>query len=500
MFAHDQGWQRRLREAISSGLTAEASVERVQSDNRAKMMRQPDPYLRERLHDLDELANRLLHRLVGRDMVGGQAALPDNAILVARSMGPAALLDYDRSRLRGLALEEGGPTSHVAIVARALGIPAIGGVENLTSMAEAGDAIIVDGGAGQVLLRPQPDVEAAFREKARLRARRQEQYRKLRDLPRGPRDGVEVSLHLTAGLLIDLPHLHETGAHGIGLFRTELQFMIAERLPSMSEQLNLYKLVMETAGELPVTFRTLDIGGDKVLPYMRQVDEENPALGWRAIRIGLDRPGLLRAQIRAMLKAAAGRVIKIMLPMIATVEEFRRAKELVGRESAHLDRHGYTPPLGIKLGVMVEVPSLLFQLDELAAEADFLSVGSNDLMQFLFAADRENPQMANRFDPLHPAGLRALQLVAKAGEKAGIPVTLCGELGGKPLEAMALLAIGYRSLSMSPASIGPLKAMLLSLDVSRLRDIVEPLLATKDGCPTIRPHLASFAEKHGVPV
>ena len=500
MFAHDQGWLRRLREAVASGLTAEAAVERVQSDNRARMMRQTDPYLRERLHDLDELANRLLHRLVGRDLVGGQTTLPENAILVARSMGPAALLDYDRSRLRGLVLEEGGPTSHIAIVARALGVPAVGNVDNIAALAEAGDALIVDGGAGQIHLRPQPDVEAAFREKARLRARRQEQYRQLRKLPSVTRDGVAVVLQLNAGLLVDLPHIAETGADGIGLFRTELQFMVAERLPSTAEQLALYRSVLDSIPGKTVTFRTLDIGGDKVLPYMRTMEEENPALGWRAIRIGLDRPGLLRAQVRALLKAGAGREMKIMFPMVATVDEFVRARALVHREIAHLARHSYEPPTEIKLGVMVEVPSLLFQIDEIAAEADFLSVGSNDLMQFLFAADRENPRMADRFDPLHPACLRALKTVADAGTRAGIPVTLCGELGGRPIEAMALLAIGYRALSMSPASIGPVKAMLLALDLAALIAHVEPLLVQNGDCESLRPQIAAFAQAQGVPV
>jgi phosphotransferase system enzyme I (PtsP) len=500
MFAHDQGWLRRLREALTSGLTAEAAVERVQSDNRAKMLRQTDPYLRERLHDLDELANRLLHRLVGRDMVKATSELPDNAILVARSMGPAALLDYDRSRLRGLVLEEGGPTSHIAIVARALGIPAVGDVENVTGLVEAGDAIIVDGAVGQVHIRPQPDVESAFREKARLRARRQEQYRKLRDLPTQTKDGTPVALHLNAGLLVDLPHVEETGAQGIGLFRTELQFMIAERLPSTSEQLELYRTVIQAVGDRPVTFRTLDIGGDKVLPYMRKVEEENPALGWRAIRIGLDRPGLLRAQVRALLKAAAGREVRIMFPMVATCDEFVRAKAIVARERAHLERHNHEPPSGVKLGVMVEVPSLLFELDELAREADFLSVGSNDLMQFLFAADRENPMMAGRFDPLHPVCLRVLRKVAQAGARAGIPVTLCGELGGRPIEAMTLLGLGFRSLSMSPASIGPVKAMLLALDLRALETALQPLVDSRDGRTTVRPALEAFAEEHGIPV
>jgi phosphotransferase system enzyme I (PtsP) len=372
MFAHDQGWLRRMREAVISGLTAEAAVERVQSDTRARMLRQTDPYLRDRLHDLDDLANRLLHRLVGRNLVAERASLPENAILVARSMGPAVLLDYDRSRLRGLVLEEGGPTSHIAIVARALGIAAIGEVANVTALVEPGDAIIVDGSVGDVQIRPRPDVEAAYAEKARLRARRQAQYRRLRNVTPVTADGIDVTLQMNAGLVVDLPHLEETGASGVGLFRTELQFMVAERMPAASEQQALYRAVMAAAGDQPVTFRTLDIGGDKILPYMQSVEEENPALGWRAIRIGLDRPGLLRAQVRALLKASDGRKLRIMFPMIATCDEFARAKALVDRESAYLQRHGYTLPADLQLGVMLEVPSLLFQIEEICAAADFI--------------------------------------------------------------------------------------------------------------------------------
>lgn len=499
MFAHDQGWLRRMREAVLSGLTAEAAVERVQSDNRARMLRQSDPYLRERLHDLDDLANRLLRQLVGRP-IGGQEAMPENAILVARSMGPAALLDYDRSRLRGVVLEEGGPTSHIAIVARALGIPAVGEVANATALVESGDAIIVDGGTGEIQIRPGPEIEAAYAEKARLRARRQEQYRALRDVPAVTRDGVAVGLQLNAGLIVDLSHLNETGAEGVGLFRTELQFMVAERMPSAAEQQILYEAVFDAVGDLPVTIRTLDIGGDKVLPYMKSLEEENPALGWRAIRIGLDRPGLLRMQLRALLKAARGRPLKIMFPMVATVEEFVQAKAIVEREKAHLTRHGHPLPADCRLGVMVEVPSLLFQMDEIAAEADFLSVGSNDLMQFLFAVDRENRQVANRFDPLSAAALRAFRLIAERANAAGTPATVCGEIGGRPLEAMALIGLGFRALSMSPASIGPVKAMVLGIDAGAVAAFLEQELArTKDGA-SLRPALAAFAEEHGVPV
>lgn len=498
MFAADRGWARRLTEAVMTGLTAEAAVERVQSDNRARMMRQTDPYLRERLHDLDELADRLLSQLSGGTMARVAGDLPDNAILVARSMGPAALLDYDRSRLRGLVLEEGGPQSHIAIVARALGIPAVSMIGNATGLVETGDDIVVDGATGLVHVRPPADIEHAYQEKARLRATRQAQYRKLRDVKAVTKDGVEIAMQLNAGLLFDLPNLAETGAQGIGLFRTELQFMVADRLPTLGEQAALYRSVLESAGDQPVTFRTLDIGGDKILPYMAKVEEENPALGWRAIRIGLDRPGLLRAQIRSLLRAAEHRDLRIMFPMIATIDEFERAKAIVGREQAHLARFGHPSPRSVKLGVMVEVPSLLFTIDEIAARADFMSVGSNDLMQFLFAADRDNQQLAGRFDSCNPACLRALKLIADAGAKAGIPVTLCGELAGRPVDAMVLLALGYRGLSMSPLSIGPVKAMILDLELEPVRARIEALLRDHPHAASLREDIIALAREMGL--
>ncbi len=360
MFGYDQGWLHRLREAVMTGLTAEASVERVQSDTRARMLRASDPYLRDRLHDLDDLSNRLMRVLMGHDHAPGRDQLPDNAILVARSMGPAALLDYDRRKLRGLILEEGGPSSHVSIVARALGIPAVGEIANAAGMVEPGDPIIVDGTAGHVHLRPRPDIESAYVERVKLRARRQAQYHSLREKPCITKDGHKIALMLNAGLMIDLPHIEETGAAGIGLFRTEMQFMVANSMPRTGEQLSLYRAVLDAAGRRPVTFRTLDIGGDKVLPYMRNFEEENPALGWRAIRLGLDRPGLLRSQIRAMLRASGGRVLRVMFPMIAMVEEFDKARELVEMELTHLRRHGHSLPERLEIGAMLEVPSLLF--------------------------------------------------------------------------------------------------------------------------------------------
>jgi phosphotransferase system enzyme I (PtsP) len=498
MFANDRGWTHKMHEAVTTGLTAEAAVERVQSDNRARMMRQTDPYLRERLHDLDDLASRLMRQLVGRDHAPPREQLPDNAILVARSMGPAALLDYDRKKLRALVLEEGGPTSHVSIVARALGIAAVGQIANATGIIDSGDAIIVDGSMGHVHVRPTADVEKAYADRVRLRARRQEQYAALRDKPCRTKDGEKISLLLNAGLLVDLPHIAETGAAGIGLFRTELQFMVAPSLPRTAEQTSLYRQVLDAAETRPVTFRTLDIGGDKVLPYMRFDEEENPALGYRAIRLGLDRPGLLRSQIRAMLDAAAERELRIMFPMVTTIDEFDRAKGLVERELTHLRKHGHTLPERVHVGVMVEVPALLYQLDELLERVDFLSIGSNDLAQFMFAADRSNVNLAGRFDPISPPMLRALKFIVDKAGAAGKPVTLCGELASQPIGALALIAIGYRAMSLSASAVGPVKAMVLDLDAAKATALMTPLLEGMNLKGTVREKLESFAAAEGL--
>jgi len=305
---------------------------------------------------------------------------------------------------------------------------------------------------------------------------------------------------LNAGLSVDLPHIADTGAAGIGLFRTELQFMVAPNFPRTSEQYTLYRAVLDAAGDKPVTFRTLDIGGDKVLPYMRNVEEENPALGWRAIRLGLDRPGLLRTQLRALLRAAGSRALKIMFPMIATVDEFDQAKELVEKELTHLRRHGHKLPDEVEVGSMVEVPSLLYQLDELLERVDFLSVGSNDLVQFLYAVDRGNPRVSSRFDPLSAPVLRALRDIADKCHEHKKPVTLCGELASQPIGALALAAIGYRSLSLTPSAVGPVKAMLLDLDCRKAAAFLRPLIDKLNGGAPIREQLKQFAAREALQI
>jgi phosphotransferase system enzyme I (PtsP) len=499
MFARDRGWIRRMQEAIGRGMTAEAAVERVQNDTRSRMLRQAEAYWRERLKDLDALSDRLLRTLSGSPRGQGQGgALPHDAVLVARSMGPADLLDYDRENLRGLVLEDSGRQSHVAIVARALGIAAVGDARGVMERVDQGNPIIVDADSGEVHIRPSGGVIAAYRDKARFRARRQRQYKALRDTPAVTKDGRAVELHINAGLEMDVPHLAESGADGIGLFRTELQFMISATLPRLERQTQIYRAVIEGAGGKPVVFRTLDVGGDKMLPYLRQPAEENPALGWRAIRLSLDRPGLLRTQVRALLRAAAGQELRLLLPMVTTVGEVDLAKGLIDRESELLERRSVTVPAAVRLGAMIEVPSLLFELDALLPRVDFVSVGSNDLMQYFFAADRNNPHVAGRYDALSTPPLRALAMIAVAARRHNRPLSLCGEMAGRPLEAMALIGLGFRAISMSPASIGPVKSMVLSLDAGALERWFEANLHASDG--SLRAGLKRFAEEQGVEI
>ena len=498
MFAHDHGWRRRLDEALLTGLTAEAAVQRVRNDTRARMLRMPDTHARDRLHDIDDLSNRLLRLLAGGIGTAATGSLPQDSIVIARTMGAAELLDYDRQRLRGLVLEEGGTASHVAIVARALGIAALTGVKGALEAVEPGDAAIVDAEGGELHVRPTQEVVSAYADKVRFRARRQAQYAALRTVPPVTLDGERVALHINAGLLFDLPHLDQSGADGIGLFRTELQFMIAATFPRLEQQTRLYKAILDAADQRPVVFRSLDVGGDKVLPYFRGAIEENPALGWRAIRMALDRPAVFRTQVRALLRAAAGRELRLMLPMIADVAEFEAARALIDRELTILKRHGRPEPKALKVGVMIEVPAILWQLDRVLPLADFASVGSNDLMQFLFAADRGNTRVAERFDSLNPAGLKALKSIVEGAKRHGVPLNLCGEMAGRPLEAMTLVGLGFRSISMAPASVGPIKAMVLSLDAGELAKRLDELLESKT--TSLREDLRRFAVEHGVQV
>ena len=499
MFAADLGWLQRITEAVESGLTAEAAVQKVQGDMRLRMNQATDPYLRERLADLEDLTNRLQRHLAGEAARPRADELPEEFILVARNMGPAEFLDYDRKRLKGLVLEEGSPNAHVAVVARALDIPVVGRVKDVLSRVEPGDTVVVNGDEGAVVLRPNEDVIQAVDTRIKVRLGQRQQYAALRDLPAESKDGTRVELMLNGGLFIDLPYLDETAAAGVGLFRTELQFMLRETFPTVPQQASLYRRVLDQAGERPVTFRTLDIGGDKVLPYMDDASaDENPAMGWRAIRISLDRPAMLRQQLRALIRAASGRRLRVMFPMIADVAEFETAREILQLELDRQRKSGELLPEHIAIGLMLEVPALIWQLPALAGRADFISVGTNDLVQFLFAADRGNPRLAGRYDPLSPSVLRVLGQIAAGCAAHNLPVTVCGEMAGDPLEAMALVGLGFRALSMAPSSIGPVKAMIRSLDVPALVEFIGSL--SEVSTRSLRGKFHDFARDRGIAV
>jgi phosphotransferase system enzyme I (PtsP) len=497
MFAQDRGWLGRINDAVRGGLTAEAAVQKVMNDTRARMASVSDPYLRERLLDLEDLNNRLLQHLTGADSGAGRE-LPDDAVLVARSLGPAELLEYDWRRLRAVVLEHGSATAHVAIVARALDLPMIGRVSDATHQVEPGDEVLVDGGNAQLFVRPGDDARQAFVNSIQVQQEQRAALQALRPLPAVTRDGVPISLNLNAGLLLDLAHLHDSGADGVGLYRTEVPFMVQGRLPDLAAQIELYRRTLEQAEGKPVTFRTLDIGGDKLLPDIDHGDHENPAMGWRAIRVALDRPSLLRQQLRALLRAAAGHELRVMFPMVAEVAEYVSARRILDMELERERAKGGEGPAQLRVGVMLEVPALVWQLPSLLPRIDFLSVGSNDLLQFLFASDRNNPLLAGRYDALAPSVLALLRKIAADCRSAGVEVAVCGEIAGQPLEAMTLIGLGYRNLSMASASIGAVKRMVRSLDVAPLEEYLGGLGTRPEH--SLRSALRAFAKDHEVAV
>jgi phosphotransferase system, enzyme I, PtsP len=498
MFAYDEGWSRRINAAIDSGLTAEAAIERVQQRTRARMREIDDPLLQERMHDLEDLSNRLLRIVSGR-LGTAQTGLTHDAVLIARNLGPAELLEYDRRRLKAVVLEEGSLTSHMTIVARAIGIPVIGRLADIRHSVEEGESILVDGDNGSVIIRPNRPLLTGFEQRMAMSQKRQAEFAAIRTLPARTRDGVDVSVMVNAGLAEDAAALAMSGGDGIGLFRTEFQFLVSATLPGRERQQRLYTKVLEEVGDKPVVFRTVDIGGDKALPYLRdeaQEQAENPAMGWRALRLSLGRSTLMRAQARALVEASGGRVLRVMFPMISEPWEYEEARALFEEQVDWARKAHRKLPARIEYGAMLEVPSLAEMLDQLLPRVDFISIGTNDLTQFLFAADRSDPRLAQRYDWLSPAILRFLKRVLDGARAAGVPARVCGEMAGRPLEAMALIGIGAESFSITPAGVGPVKAMVRSLDAAAVRSKLDQLLVRppKD----TRKVLTEWARRHRV--
>lgn len=492
LFTQDRGWITRIHEAIVSGLTAEAAVKKVQEELQAKMSQLASPYIKERIQDLEDLSNRLLQVLLGKPAIANPQDLPSEFILVARNLGPADLLDYDHKRLKGLILEEGSATAHTAVIARAMDIPALGKVDKATTLIQPGDMVILDGENGNVYLRPSDQVEQALDAQIRSHAMREAEYEKLRGVEAISKDGVRISLNINAGLFVDTQSVLQAGVDGIGLYRTELPYMTSDHFPDVETQAALYAGLYEQLAGKRIIFRSFDIGGDKKVPYLHAGEEENPAMGWRATRIGLDRPGILRKQFRALIEAAAGKSLHIMLPFIAQVSEFDQAKRLFDQEMA-LAEH---KPSVVKMGMMIEIPSILWQLDPLMERVDFVSIGSNDLMQFLFACDRGAVHMADSYDTLSPVMLKVVGEVVAKARKHEVEVSFCGEMARKPLDALALIGVGVRSLSVSASSIGPLKAMIRSVTVGELTAYLDYLTTLSQA--TVRQWLAAYARDHEI--
>ena len=499
MFAYDEGWSRRIIEAIDAGLTAEAAIERVQQRTRMRMRQIDDPLLADRMHDLEDLANRLLRIVSGQLGTAASMGLRQDAILVARNLGPAELLEYDRRRLKGVILEEGSLTAHVVIVARAMGVPVVGRIRGLRGRLREGDPVLLDADQGVIDLRPTPALTEAFETRFARSRERQANYAAMRDLQPVTKDGQRIGVLMNAGLRDDAALLALTGADGIGLFRTEFQFLVSATMPQRERQTRLYRDVLEVAGDKPVVFRTVDIGGDKTLPYLRHNDgerEENPAMGWRALRVALEREGLLKVQARALIEAAGGRTLNVMFPMVTEPWEFHAAKAVFEGQLVFLRQRKKLLPEAIRYGAMLEVPALAECLEELAPHCSFLSIGTNDLTQFLFAADRSNPRLAERYDWLSPAILRFLRRVVRTVAPFGIDVTVCGEMGGRRLEALALIGLGIRRLSITPAAVGPIKELVRQLDVREISEAMEGWLTNPPG--NLRSQLQAWATEREI--
>jgi len=500
MFAYDEGWSRRINEAIDSGLTAEAAIERVQQRTRARMQDIDDPLLKDRMHDLEDLSNRLLRIVSGRMCTAAQTGLTRDTVLIARNLGPAELLEYDRRRLKGVVLEEGSLTAHMTIVARAMGVPVVGRLSDIRHSVGEGEQILVDGDNGSVIVRPTKVLLSGFAHRLATRQKKRAEFEAIRNLPAVTTDGLPVSVMVNAGLAEDAANLEASGADGIGLFRTEFQFLVSATLPGRERQQRLYSKVLAEADGKPVVFRTVDIGGDKALPYLTDIrdEAENPAMGWRALRLSLDRATLMKAQARALIEASGGQVLRVMFPMISEPWEFDEARDLFQEQIEWARKSHRKLPSRVEFGAMLEVPSLAEMLDLLLPKIDFISIGTNDLTQFLFAADRADPRLAERYDWLSPAILRFLRRVSRQARAAGVPVRVCGEMGGRPLEAMALIGLGIEQFSITPAAVGPVKAMVRSLDAGRIRTRIEQLLEKPPA--SMRKTLSDWARRHKVAI
>lgn len=483
----------RVRQAIAGGSTAAAAVAGVTESFAQSLEQLDDEYLRGRAADIRDVGRQLLAALLGASL---DLAPDEPSIIVAHDLAPSDTARWPRERVLGLVTETGGATSHVAILARGAGVPAVAGAAGAVQAVTPGRPLVVDGSAGRVVLNPTPQRRQAVEQALAARAERARRLAALRDLPAVTADGRRVELAVNIGKPEDIVAAEPFGPEGVGLFRTEFLFLERSRPPGEDEQWQAYAAAVRTLKGRRLVLRTLDVGADKRLPFIDWPEEMNPALGWRGARLGLERPDLLQTQLRAVLRAAAEGPISVMFPMVTTLEEVRRLRQAVVEAAASLEREGVAHGR-VEVGIMVEVPAAALAARTLAGAVDFFSIGTNDLTQYTLAVDRTSQQVAALYDPLHPAVLRLILEVGRAAEEAGIWAGVCGELGGEPLATPFLLGAGMTELSMHARALPEVKQVIRAVRYADVRVLAEELVTLASGA-AVRERLRAFLVERGI--
>ncbi len=476
MIIEDKSLSTRVAEEIGAGLAAESALAAVIKEYAERFERMSDPYLKERAVDVRDVGQRILRHLLGVEQEDEPRQITEDAVLVASELTLTDFSTVDPSKLRAIVTESGGTTSHAAILAKSLEIPTVVGCEGLLARCCEGDDVIADGNTGTVYVRPSQDVLAEYVRLKDEYVNFQRELEDIRDLPAETLDGHRVGLMANVGLLGELDFVDRYGAEGIGLYRTELSFLSYRDFPSEEEQLSLYRKIIKRMDGRPITIRTLDLGADKYPAYMGGHKEQNPFLGWRSIRVSLELESLFKEQLRAILCAGADASVRIMFPMITSVEEIRRVREIYAECVADLSAEGQPPSADVELGVMMEVPAAVMRASQIVREVDFVSIGTNDLIQYILAVDRDNRKIAPMYEPLHPAVLQAIHAIVEAAHDAGRRVGMCGEMAGNPLFTLFLVGVGLDELSMGSQYIPVVKKLIRGIEVSMARRIAADLL------------------------
>lgn len=483
MILEDRGFIERLHDLIEERHSAPYALKKVISDYLTAFSQMDDPYLRERAADMEDIGRRLLANLVGKNTEG--LHLHHAGILVAERLLPSDMAILDHEKILGLIIESNEANSHSVIMAKSLGIPAMIGVKDAVSVIKPDANIILDANAGYVYHQPTQTILDEYQRLEQDRLQEQQQLNAIRDLPALTRDGMRISLRANIGLVSDVDIAKKNGAEGVGLYRTEFPYMAQSSFPDRDNQYRLYKKVIEDFGGLPVTIRTLDIGGDKGLPYFTPPKEDNPFMGWRSVRVSLDNREIFQTQIEAILMAAVHGPTRLLFPMISNIEEIRQCKELILEAEKQLEKEGIPHDAGIPIGAMIEVPAAVRLAPHLAREVDFFALGTNDLIQYLLAADRSNPRVQSYYDPLHPAVLLSLKSLSDTVQQHNIDLCLCGEMASDPACLLALIGLNITEFSLSAPCLPRLKRFISRIDTAEAGELAERLLAEADS-QTIR--------------